>query len=271
MVAEISRVDSPRRSPRANRSNRGPIITLLAVVALAVVLVGLNVTNTAQTATSSPAATPAATQAPPVAVALPPPPDPQQALPSDPQQAPPLDPQQAPPGDLQQAPPAAPQQVTYAGRTSGNEATIAIAVRDGQVAAYLCDGREVESWLEGTIADGRLTAQGARDASATGVVEGNAIFGTVSVNGQQWPYSAQLASSPAGLYEGNGTANGVSNRIGWIVLQDGSQVGIWNRNGIRKPAPLLDPESLSDLTVDGSRLDPQRVAGDTNVVGGPPA
>ncbi len=263
MVAEISRVDSPRRSPRANRSNRGPVITLLAVVALAVVLVGLNVTTSAQTATSSPAAAPAATQVPPSAVALPPPPDPQQALPPDPQQA--------PPPDLQQAPPAAPQEVAYAGRTSGNEATIAIALRDGQVAAYLCDGREVESWLQGSIADGRLTAQGARDASATGVVEGNAIFGTVSVNGQQWPYSAQLASSPAGLYEGNATANGVSNRIGWIVLQDGSQVGIWNRNGIRKPAPLLDPESLSDLTIDGARLDPQRVAGDTKVVGGPPA
>jgi hypothetical protein len=236
---------------------------------LAVVLVGLNVTTTAQTAVSSPVATPVAPQEPPSAVALPPPPDPQQALPPGPQQALPPNLEQAPPPDLQQAPPAAP--VTYAGRTSGNEATIAIALRDGQVAAYLCDGREVESWLQGSIADGRLTVQGARDSSATGVVEGNAIFGTVSVNGQQWPYSAQLASSPAGLYEGNATANGVSNRIGWIVLQDGSQVGIWNRNGIRQPAPLLDPESLSDLTVDGYRLDPQRVAGDTKVVGGPPA
>ena len=271
MVAEISRVDSPRRSSRANRSNRGPVITLLAVAALAVVLVGLNVTTTAQTAAPSPAAVPAAPQAPPGAVPLAPPPEPPQAPPPAPEQAPPPALEQAPPAAPEQAPPAAPQQVTYAGRTSGNEATIAIAVRDDQVAAYLCDGRQIESWLQGTIADGRLAVQGARDASATGVVEGNAIFGTVSVNGEQWPYSAQLASSPAGLYQGNATANGVSNRIGWIVLQDGSQVGIWNRNGIRKPAPLLDPEALTDLTVDGSRLDPQRVAGDTKVVGGPPA
>ena len=270
MVAEISRVDSPRRSSRANRSNRGPVITLLAVVALAVVLVGLNVTTTAQTAAPSPAAAPAAPE-PPSALALPPPPEPQQAPPPAAEQAPPLVPEQAPPAAPQQAPPAAPQQITYAGRTSGNEATIAFAVRDDQVAAYLCDGRQVESWLQGSIADGRLTVQGARDASATGVVEGNAIFGTVSVNGEQWPYSAQLASAPAGLYQGSATANGVSNRIGWIVLQDGSQVGIANRNGIRKPAPLLDPESLTDLTVDGSRLQPQRVAGDTKVVGGPPA
>lgn len=229
-------------------SKRGPVITLLAVAALAVVLVGLNVTTASQTVTPPPVvAEPAATQAPPSAVALPPPAAPQQA------------------------PPVALQQAAYAGRTSGNEATIAIAVRDGQVAAYVCDGRQVEGWLEGTIVDGRLTVQGARDASATGVVEGNAVFGTVSVNGEQWPYSAQLASAPAGLYQGSATANGVSNRIGWIVLQDGSQVGIWNRNGVRKPAPLLDPEAPSGLTVDGSQLDPQRVVGDTKVVGGPPA
>ncbi|MDQ5855926.1 MAG: hypothetical protein M3302_06390, partial [Actinomycetota bacterium] len=88
-MAEISRVDSPRRSSRVNRSNRGPIITLFAVAALAVVLVGLNVTTTAQTAAPSPVATPADTQAPPSALALPPPPEPQQAPPPAPEQAPP--------------------------------------------------------------------------------------------------------------------------------------------------------------------------------------
>ncbi|MGH3883529.1 MAG: hypothetical protein ACRDRY_23880 [Pseudonocardiaceae bacterium] len=49
-------------------SNRSPVITLLAIAALAVVIVGLNVTTTSQTATPPPAAEPAAgpaiTQAP---------------------------------------------------------------------------------------------------------------------------------------------------------------------------------------------------------------
>ncbi len=94
-------------------------------------------------------------------------------------------------------------------------------MRDGQAAAYVCDGRRVEAWLQGTIVDGSLTVQGARDASATGTVEGDAIVGTVLVNGKQWPYSAQLASPSAGLYQGSGTVNGVPNRIGWIVLPDG--------------------------------------------------
>ncbi|MDQ3764194.1 MAG: hypothetical protein M3460_22210 [Actinomycetota bacterium] len=238
-------------------NNRGPIITLFAVAALAAVLLVLNTTVASQTAgratgtappvaTSSPIAAPPPTTSPPIA---------------------------APP-PATSAPIAAPEQASYAGRTSGNEATIAIAVRNGQAAAYLCDGRQVEAWLEGTITDGRLNLQGANGATATGTVEGNAIFGTVSVNGEQWPYSAQMANPPAGLYQGSGTVNGTPNRIGWIVLQDGSQVGIRNKNGVREPAPFLDPRAPSGVTVDGSRIEPQRVVGDTQVVrtvGEPPA
>jgi hypothetical protein len=227
-------------------SNRSPVITLLAVAALAVVVVGLNVTTTSQTVTPPPAAEPAAvpatTQAPTGA-----PPSPGPAVPQQ-------------------------EQATYAGRTSGNEATIAIAVRDGQAAVYVCDGRRVEAWLQGTIVDGRLTVQGANGDSATGAVEGDAIFGTVWVNGVQWPYSAQLASPPAGLYQGSATVDGVPNRIGWIVLQDGSQTGVRsNRNGVREPAPRIDPQALRGVMVEGVRIDPQRVDGVTHVVGGPPS
>ncbi|MGH3776804.1 MAG: hypothetical protein ACRDRR_13945 [Pseudonocardiaceae bacterium] len=229
-------------------SNRSPVITLLAVAALAVVLVGLNVTTTSQSATSPPAAETAAEPATEPATT------------------------QAPTGAPASPAPAAPQQATYAGRTSGNEATIAIAVRDGQAAAYVCDGRRVEAWLQGRIVDGRLTVQGANGDRATGAVEGNAIFGTVWVNDEQWPYSAQLASPPAGLYQGSATVNGVPNRIGWIVLQDGSQTGIRSsRNGVREPAPRIDPQEGRGVIVEGIRIDPHRVDGITRVVGGPPS
>lgn len=46
------------------------------------------------------------------------------------------------------------------------------------------------------------------------MIEGNALFGTVWVNRKQWPYSARLASPPAGLYQGSATVNGTPNRIG---------------------------------------------------------
>ncbi|HEY6424579.1 MAG TPA: hypothetical protein VIY28_15305 [Pseudonocardiaceae bacterium] len=215
--------------------NRGPLITLVAVAALAVVLLVLNLKATTQTATTptvtAPAAPPASTQAPIGSV------------------------------------PAPPQPAAYAGRTSGNEATIAIVVRNGRAAAYVCDGHRVEAWLQGTIADGQLTLGGNNGARATGAVEGNAVFGTVWVKDKQWPYSAQLAKPPAGLYQGRGTVNGVPNRLGWIVLDDGSEVGIRNNNGTPEPAPTLDPNTLASITVDGTRIDPQPVNGDTLVVG----
>ncbi|MGH3766000.1 MAG: hypothetical protein ACRDTX_12760 [Pseudonocardiaceae bacterium] len=226
-------------------TNRGPIITLLAVAVLAAVLLVVNTTVQSQTASRE-------TGTPPVATTLP---------------------ATTPP--VSTSPPAAaPEQAAYAGRTSGNEATIAIAVRGGQAAAYVCDGHRVEAWLQGTISGGRLTLQGAHGAGATGTLEANAVFGTVSVNGKQWPYSARLAAPPAGLYQGNGSVNGAPNRIGWIVLPDGSQVGVRNKNGVREPAPALDPQALGAVPVEGSRIEPQQVSGDTQVVGvagAPPA
>ncbi|HET9255778.1 MAG TPA: hypothetical protein VFO16_11310 [Pseudonocardiaceae bacterium] len=225
-------------------SKRGPIVTLVLVAVVAAVLLVVNMTVRTQSAGREGAAPPSGT-----AVAPAPPP-------------------------AVTSPAVAPETVTYAGRTSGNEATIAIAVRAGRAAAYVCDGRSVEAWLQGTITDGRLSVQGARGASATGTLAGDAMFGTVSMNGQQWPYSARRAAPPAGLYQGRGTVSGVPARLGWIVLPDQSQVGIGNFGGRRSPAPALRLPVLSPVTVDGTRIEPQQVFGDTQVVGvpgGPPS
>jgi hypothetical protein len=224
-------------------SNRSPIITLLVVAAVAIVLLLANTTLQSQTASQS--------------TGVPPP------APDSPATTQPAT-----------TPPEAPEAATYAGRTAGNEATIAIAVQGDQVAAYVCDGRRVEAWLQGTIVDDELSVQNARGANATGTLKGNSILGTVSVGGKQLPYSAQLADPPAGLYQGSGQVNGMPNRIGWIVLPDGSQVGIRNRNGMREPAPALDPAALRAVTLEGARIEPRKVTGDTRVVGvagGPPA
>lgn len=232
---------------------RGPVLTLLAVLTLAVVLLLVNMGTATETATQV-TIPPATTQAPVTT---------QAQAPATTQ--PPADEQ--PPADApESAPPAAADQTAYAGRTSGNEATIAIVVQGDQVAAYICDGKQVEAWLEGTITDGELNLQGNDDASATGVVSDGAVFGTVQVQGKQWPYAAQRAESPAGLYEGNGA----SARVGWIVLQDGSQTGIAKVGGTTRPAPALDPNQLTGVEVDGSTIIPRPVTGIDPVVG-PPA
>src|SRR4051812_14089984 len=121
-------------------SKRGPLLTMLAVALLGVGLIGINMTgaSTREQDTSGTVA--------PLA---------QATAPADP----------AAPG--QAAPPAAapaanafPTEAAYAGRTAGNEATIAIAVKDGKAVAYLCDGKQVEAWLQGTATGAALSLTG---------------------------------------------------------------------------------------------------------------
>lgn len=229
---------------------RGPVITLLAVAALAAVLFVVNMRTVAETA--------ARASAPPARAA----PAAQVPVVTEPPDGPPAPPagQPAPP------PPAAPSQANYAGRTSGNEATIAIAVEGDAASAYVCDGKQIESWLDGTIENGQLTLQGGDGDKVTGSVQDGAVFGTMQVQGKQWPYSAQPAEAPAGLYDGQGTVDGAPARVGWIVLQDGSQVGVADIGGVRQPAPAIDPQQLSSVELGGSVIVPQPVGGNDDVV-----
>jgi hypothetical protein len=87
--------------------------------------------------------------------------------------------------------------------------------------------------------------------------------GTVTTDSGELEYYARLAQSPAGLYEARGNVNGVEVRIGWIVFPAGSQVGIQNVKGERRPAPRLDPIQLK---ADGMNIPVRRVVGDDDVV-----
>lgn len=152
----------------------------------------------------------------------------------------------------------------YAGRSSGNEVTVAIAVLDGRAVAYVCDGDEVEAWLEGTLEGDQLSLRGADGASITGTVDDAAAFGTVAADGRDWPYSAEGVEAPEGLYEGRADIGGVANRIGWIVL-DGTQTGSWNRGGELLPPPVLDPANLDGVTVDGRPVPVRSLTGADDV------
>jgi hypothetical protein len=208
---------------------RGPLLTLLAVAALAAVLVGVNVARqpapTAQPVAAPAAAAPATTQAPPT--------------------TPPL-----------------PAEAAYAGRTAGNEATIAIAVKDGRAVAYLCDGKKIEAWLEGTVEGSALSLTAAGGATVTGRLTDGAVFGQAAVKGKQWPYSAALATPPAGTYRGRVSVAGVQKRIGWNVLPDGSVTGIVSDTNGAAPAPPLDPAART-ASLDGVPVDVELVTGRT--------
>jgi hypothetical protein len=169
----------------------------------------------------------------------------------------------------------------YAGRSAGNEVTVAIAVKDGRAVGYVCDGDEVEAWLEGTLAGETLTLSGSGAATITGTVtDGAASFGAVSVDGTEWPFAAQGVEAPAGLYEGRADVRGVATRIGWIVDGAGNVTGVTGVAGVagnvtdvagtggqRRPAPALDPAEPEAVTLDGEPVAVTALDGADAVIG----
>ncbi len=237
----------PRPAPRTHRAPVrpedtmklvAPIITIAAVAALGAGLMVVNVVNTpvADTAVAAVSAPAAAPTTPP------PPPDPAAA-------------------------PAVAEKV-YAGRSSGNEVTVAVAVKDGKAVAYLCDGKKVEAWLEGTLTGDELALTGPGGASLDGTVDEDGAAGTVAAGGKSWPYKAKAVQAPEGLYAGRSDVRGVTNRIGWIVV-DGTTTGLRRQGDAVVPAPPLDPANPGGVVVDGQPFPVTTLTGAADVVGAP--
>ncbi|GEC19091.1 hypothetical protein PHY01_13740 [Pseudonocardia hydrocarbonoxydans] len=178
---------------------------------------------------------------------------------NDPAQAPPAPaaaaaPAAAPAAEAPPAPEApAVAEAVWAGRSSGDEVTVAIAVKDGRAVAYVCDGDRVEAWLEGTLTGSELALTGGDGAELTGTVDGTAAFGQVAVGGAQWPYAAQVVQAPEGLYDGRANIDGVAVRIGWIAL-DGTVTGGARAAGEVVAAPPFDPAAPGSTVLDGEAV-----------------
>ena len=154
----------------------------------------------------------------------------------------------------------------YAGRTDGGEVTVAVAVEGRRAAAYLCDGALIETWLDGSVDGNRIVLTGRGSASLTASVSGTTVSGSVSTAaGQSWQFSADLAPPPAGIYEFRAPVDEPATRIGWVVLPDGTQLGIRSAAGGPSPAPELDPVDGS-FRLDGADRLATAVSGSDSVV-----
>lgn len=216
-----------------------PLLTLLAVAALGVALLVVSSLSNPANRDADTAAPPATTEpAAPATTAAPEP-----AVPA--------------PAVAEQA---------YAGRSSGNEVTVAIAVKDGRAVAYVCNGKKIEAWLEGTLQGDQLSLQGKDGAAITGTVDDAKSLGTVAVAGKQWPYAAKTVQAPEGLYQGRANIDGVAARIGWIAV-DGTVTGnARNAAGVVVPAPTFDPNAPEATTADGVKVDVDTVGGSDQVI-----
>jgi hypothetical protein len=144
---------------------------------------------------------------------------------------------------------------TYAGRTRTGRPSIAIAVRDGKAIAYACDGHRLESWLTGTVTAGEIAMTSRKDKNAhvEGTIDGDRVVGSGVVGGQKITFTVPRAERPSGLYRFARQVQGAMIVGGWIVLADGSQVGMVNTGGASATADTLNPLT-GVVTVNGTRV-----------------
>jgi hypothetical protein len=149
-----------------------------------------------------------------------------------------------------------PEEVVYAGRAEDNAGAVAVAVLGDQAAAYFCDGRNVESWFRGPVEGTDISLTSKSDATLEARLDGDHIKGSVQINDDTVKFEIDEAKKPASLYR----AGGSKTTIGWIVLEDGAQLGVQTTGADSSAAPQLDPES-PQVTVDGENLNATPVSG----------
>ena len=154
-----------------------------------------------------------------------------------------------------------PDKVLYAGRTNDDSTAVAVAVLGDRAAAYVCDGRNVESWMRGTARDGELKLRAKNGDTLEAKLDGSTIDGKIELGDEKLDFAIDEAKRPAGLYRARGSAY----TIGWIVLPNGTQVGIETRDdGTSTAAPKLDPDQ-PDVEVNGESVTAKPVEGDEDI------
>ena len=154
----------------------------------------------------------------------------------------------------------------YAGRSSGNEVALAVDTDGSKATAYVCNGKTIEAWLQGSVQGSQVTLTGRNGASLTGTMSGLAMFGTVTPKaGVSFPFSAELAPRPAGVFQARIAVNRLATRIGWVVLPDGTQLGVAVSGTTLSPAPALDLGDNS-FVLDGTSFTAAPVDGNATVV-----
>jgi hypothetical protein len=141
--------------------------------------------------------------------------------------------------------------VTYAGSVDGGAASLAIVVNNGKAIAYVCDGKKVEAWLNGTMANGQIDLKGTA-GSLKGTYGGGQVKGNVTAGAKSWGFTVKTAAPPSGLYR---SAASLRSKLdaSWVVLPDGKQVGVQKKNGEFSEAPPFDVNSKT-ATVDGTQV-----------------
>ena len=148
-----------------NKLKIGPLVTLVAVVALGA---GLWVFNSSQKSEPAPPAKPTAASTTTPGPGIPPP-----------SSAPKL--------------PAFPAKAEYVGKipTADGNITLEISINGDKSVAYACDGNTVEVWLRGSATDGALALANPDGSSRLEAkLVGDDLAGTLFIGERKWDFTA---------------------------------------------------------------------------------
>ena len=233
-----------------------PLITLLVGAALGVVLLVSNMLATpsgapvsysaaAASAASVPATAPAPSSPAPAATESSPASATSSAAPAE---------SSAAPAESSAAPAAAPApgptrttptRATYTARVGGGGGSVAVAVHGSKAIAYVCNGSSVEGWMRGTVKGTKLVLTGKNNAHLTATYHAGKVTGDVKAHGTDYSFSAPTASKSSGLYEATVSVQGKTIKAGWIVLNDGTQIG-----SLETDANSAAPSAVTAPTLD---------------------
>jgi hypothetical protein len=118
-----------------------------------------------------------------------------------------------------------PTKATYTARVGGGGGSVAVAVHGSKAIAYVCNGSTVEGWMRGTVKGTKLVLTGKNNAHLTATYHAGKVTGDVKAHGTDYSFSAPTASKSSGLYEATVSVQGKTIKAGWIVLNDGTQIG----------------------------------------------
>lgn len=153
-----------------------------------------------------------------------------------------------------------PHKAVYAGRSEDGHLAIAVAVLGDRAAAYICDGRSREAWLQGTVEGDEVRLTSRHGYRLTAELDDGRLEGEVRGDGKRWKFEIGRAEKPAGLYR----AKGSTTTVGWIRLPGGSVVGVATAaDGTSEPAPTLGADDVA--RVDGQTVQAAPVDGDDEI------
>ena len=234
-----------------------PLITLLVGAALGVVLLVSNMLVTpsgkpvsysaaAASAASVPATAPAPSSPAPAATESSPASATSSAAPAESSATPAAAPA---PGPTRTTP----TRATYTARVGGGGGSVAVAVHGSKAIAYVCNGSTVEGWMRGKVENGKLTLTGKNNAHLTATYHAGKVTGDVKAHGTDFSFSAPTATKSSGLYEATVSVQGKTIKTGWIVLNDGTQIGSLETDANSAAPPAVTAPKL-DLATMTARL-----------------